>query len=153
MVYDASFWVLISFLLFFAVVGRRFFKKIIVQLDDRAHRISQQLREAADLHEETEHSCLKARSALKKQKTVHERHLKDTQKKISAIQKETLKKMEELEKELLQTIETKKKYLLGIREQELEKKFLKNMLKKVESSLKNKLTAKDKKQYILDQLK
>jgi len=153
MVYDASFWVLISFLLFFAVMGRRFFKKVLLQLDQRSYRIAQQIREATDLHEETNRSCLKAGSYLKKQKAVHDGHLKDTQKKISALKKETLKKMEELEKELLQTIETKKKYLLDIREQELEKKFLKNMLKKVESSLENKLTAKDKKQYILDQLK
>lgn len=50
---DPQIWILASFLLFIAITVIPVMRKAKKQLDDRSHRIARQLREVADLFEET----------------------------------------------------------------------------------------------------
>ncbi len=152
MILDASFWVLISFLLFFAVAGRRFFKKILFQLDQRSQQISQQIMEATDLHQEAELAYLQAKSYLKKQKARHEKELKEVERKVKILKQDSKKTLHKLEKEFMTQVEERKHYLLESHLQEIQRKFVQHLLKKVDYSLKSHLTVEDKKNYIVKQL-
>ncbi len=64
--YTPSFWLMISFLLLFAAMGRRFYKALRKQLRDRNNMIARQMREISDLHEEAQTLYFRERARLKK---------------------------------------------------------------------------------------
>lgn len=105
---DPQLWILVSFLLFVAVSGRRFYRIVALQLDDRSHTIARQIREVAELHEEAlrilstektkSHKTRESLITLEKQTQEEARKiLEETQEKILLL---TTAQTQEVEKRL-----------------------------------------------------
>ncbi len=106
MLHDPQLWILVSFLLFVALSGRRFYRIVTLQLDERAHTIARQIREVASLHEEVQRilskekdQAHKARAhtiALEAQtKEETKRIIEDSKSRLQSLQKSQARELED----------------------------------------------------------
>ena len=66
MVFDASFWLMVSFVLLVGVCGHKIYTVLRQQLIDRSDDIARQIREISDLHDEAQTLYFRERTRLKK---------------------------------------------------------------------------------------
>lgn len=149
MIIDASFWVAVSFILSALLIGKKFAKQFLKQLDQHAHSIKQQISETTDLYDEAQRMHLKARASVKKNTRIRDEQLAHTKKKLKDWEKHAKKKLEEMDEEFSKLLKIRKKHLLDMHEATVEKIFFTRLIKKVEVYFKKDFTAKDRKKYIL----
>ncbi|MEB3702394.1 ATP synthase F0 complex subunit b [Candidatus Bealeia paramacronuclearis] len=97
-----EFWVLISFILLLAVLGKRAWKELITMIDERTHRIEKQLSEAQRLHDE-------ALSLLHTYQTKHEAAMQQAIEIVSRAEADAIDLKRSIEEELTDMLTQKEK--------------------------------------------
>ena len=144
---DPQLWILVSFSLFVAVAVIPAVRKAKIQLDDRSHRISRQLREVADLYEETREILKQQEQEVNNISVLINKIKLEAEQEISALEKDKqieLKKIQEQYNDrLLKQVKLIKDQYLN----DMKQTVLKDVLKVSQNYINNFLTEQDQTSY------
>jgi F-type H+-transporting ATPase subunit b len=126
MLHDPQLWILVSFLLFVAICGRRFYRIVSLQLDDRSLTIARQIKEVAELYAEAQRILSNEKTKFYKTREFLTDLEKQTQEEAKKILQETQEKITLLKKTQTQELENRfqvlqKKMHLDIQDSLLQK--------------------------------
>lgn len=153
MLHDPQLWILVSFLLFVAVCGRRFYRIVALQLDDRALTIARQIREVAELHEEAQRILSNEKTKFHK---THESLLeleKKTQQEAKKILEDTQEKILFLTKTQTHELENRLESLREKMHLEIRHSLLQKACALVQNSISKKLTKAQQDHLLKQQMK
>jgi F-type H+-transporting ATPase subunit b len=153
MLHDPQLWILVSFLLFVIVCGRRFYRILALQLDDRSLTIARQIKEVAQLHEEAQRILSNEKTKFHKTRESLVGLEKQTQEEAKKILEDTQKKILLLTKTQTQELEKRLETLRQKMHQEIQKSLLQKACALVRDSISKKLTKTQQDHFLKEQMK
>ncbi len=138
--HDPQLWILVSFVLFVAVCGKRFYRIVALQLDERSSTISRQIKEVAELHEEAQKILSNEKTKLHKTRESLMNLEKQTQEESKKILEDTQKKIILLKKNQTQELENRFHALQQKMYLEIQESLLQKACSLVQTSVSKRLT-------------
>lgn len=142
--HDPAFYILLSFLLFCAVVGLPAYRKFSAQLQERSKTVQRQIKEVRDLYEEAE-------SLLEEQKKRHTETIeeskqleKETKAKIRSLEKSHAESLLNLEEKNKTTIEKEVALLREHASKDIHNQLMQNIQKNIQWIVEERLTPDQK---------
>lgn len=152
MLHDPQLWILVSFLLFVAVSGRRFYRIVALQLDDRSLTIARQIKEVAELHEEAQKILWNEKTKFHKTRESMTGLEKQTQEEAKKILEDTQGKIILLKENQTQELENRFQTLQQKMYLEVQESLLQKACALVHNSVSKKLTKAQQEHFLKQQM-